>query len=558
MNIPRFFATVLTLAAGLSVACAQPATPAAPSQPAAPAGADQAKAPVTPKVNRLVMSMPVPAIETNAVRDLGPTTVWELRPMYEYLLHINSDTGKLEPGLATEWNVEPEGKYRMKLRKDVPLHGDAGAFGAQDVVFTWKDVTDPKSLYPDAPVFRGMITEINPVSDNEVVFTVPENSAFFTYWVSQGQGGFEIRSAKQGAAGQPTMQGKPLAGTGPYQFKERAQGQYVRYEKTAAKQWRQTPDFPEFEFRFQGEASTRLASLLAGEVHVTTLPQDLQKSAEGRGMKVAKGKVAGPRIFFGIDCCFLKDTQKLEGWLYPDSPLMDVRVRKALQKAINLDELNKAFFGGKGETMYHTHLHPTRPGWNPDWVKNFPEEYGYDPAKAKALLAEAGYTAAKPLSTNLHVLNLSAYPGTPDLIESVGNYWRQIGVDVKLVQMDPTQLAAARRELKLSNDFLVAATSSVEFIGVSAYWTSIAPRGGSEDPVVDGLFIKLRSELDAQKREAMWRQLGDESYKKHMSINLLWLPAEATFNPQFVADSPWPGNISGTWTHVEYIKATPK
>ncbi len=558
MNIRGSLVTVLALTAGMTVACAQPSTPAAPPQPAA-TGADQAaKAPVTPKVNRMVMSMTVPATETNAVRDLGPTTVWQLRPSYEYLLHINSESGKLEPGLATEWNVEPDGKYRMKLRKDVPLHGDAGAFAAQDVVFTWKDVTDPKSLYPDAPVFRGMITEIIPANDNEVVFTVPENAAFFTYWVSQGQGGFEIRSAKQGAAGQPTMQGKPLAGTGPYVFKERSLGSYVRYDRSPGKHWRITPDFPEFEFRFAREASTRLAAIIAGEVHITTLPQDLQKTAEGRGMKVAKGKVAGPRIFFNINCCLLKDTEKLEGWLYPDSPLMDVRVRRALQKAINLDELNKAFFGNKGDVMHHTHLHPTRPGWNPDWVKNFPDEYGYDVAKAKALLAEAGYGPNKPLVTNLQMIDLPQYPGTLDLIEAVANYWRAVGVDPKLVTMDAAQRAALTRELKFSNDFVVSATSSVEFIGVSAYWTSVPPRGGAEDPVVDGLFIKLRSELDAQKREAMWRQLGDESYKKHMSINLFWLPAEATFNPQFVADYPWPGNISGTWTHVEYIKATPK
>ena len=68
--------------------------------------------------------------------------------------------------------------------------------------------------------------------------------------------------------------------------------------------------------------------------------------------------------------------------MFPDSPLMDVRVRKALNHAVNRDEINKAFFAGKGEIMYHTQLHPSRPGWNPDWQRNFQEEYGLDAALA--------------------------------------------------------------------------------------------------------------------------------------------------------------------------------
>ena len=80
---------------------------------------------------------------------------------------------------------------------------------------------------------------------------------------------------------------------------------------------------------------------------------------------------------------------------------MDVRVRKALDKAINRDEMNKAFFAGKGEPMIVDHFHPSRAGWDPSWEQRFPEEYGYDPAKARALLAEAGYGPGKPLTTNI-------------------------------------------------------------------------------------------------------------------------------------------------------------
>ncbi len=106
----------------------------------------------------------------------------------------------------------------------------------------------------------------------------------------------------------------------------------------------------------------------------------------------------------------MQDPATLSGLMFPDSPLLDVKVRKALQKAINLDELNKAFFGGKGQPMVQTHMHPNSPGWNPEWVSKFADEYGYDPAAARALLAEAGYSASKPLQTNLHLIESPAVP----------------------------------------------------------------------------------------------------------------------------------------------------
>jgi len=276
---------------------------------------------------------------------------------------------------------------------------------------------------------------------------------------------------------------------------------------------------------------------------------------ERQGMRVVRGTAAGPRIFFNIACCYVQDVQKLEGTMFPDSPILDVRVRKALQKAINLDELNKSFFNGKGQPMVQTHMHANSPGWNPEWVTRFPEEYGYDPAAARKLLADAGYGPGKPLQTNLHVINLPQFPGTADVVEAIGGYWRAVGVDLELPQIDPAEITRRQRAFGFKNDFFISGTSSVEFIGTSAYWTSIQPRGGYEDPTLDGLFLKIRAEMDEAKREQMWRQLGDYAFEAHPSINLFWLPAEGVVNPNIVQEYVYPGSITGTWTHLENIKA---
>jgi peptide/nickel transport system substrate-binding protein len=528
----------------------QPKTEAAPQTAPPPAA--------NPKTNRLVMGIVPPALETNAIRDLTPIIIWQLKPMYEYLLMVDGATGKLVPGLATEWTQENGGKaYRMKLRRGVQFHDNMGEFTAQDVVFTWKDVTDPAAQYSDAQVFRDMIKDIQIVNDYEVVFTLDQNAPFFLYWVSQGQGGFEIRSKKHADAtgSVPPMDRRPLAGTGPYQFKERAQAQFIRFERVPWSHWRVNPDFPEFEYRFQREPSTRAAALQTGETHLTALPTDLQNQSEKQGMKVVTGSAAGPRIFLNLSCCFMQDPATLSGLVFPDSPLLDVKVRKALQKAINLDELNKAFFAGKGQPMIQTHMHPNSPGWNPEWVSKFQDEYGYDPAAAKALLQEAGYTATKPLQTNLHLVNLPQFPGTLDVVEAIGGYWRNVGVQLEMPQMDQGELTLRQRQMAFKNDFFISGTSSVEFIGTSAYWTSVLPRNsGYEDPTLDGLFLKIRSETDEAKRTELWRQLGDYAFVTHPSINLFWLPAEGLVNPQIVGEYVFPGSITGTWTHVEYIK----
>lgn len=85
-----------------------------------------------------------------------------------------------------------------------------------------------------------------------------------------------------------------------------------------------------------------------------------------------------------------------KGWLNPDSPLIDVKVRRALSKAIDRDAVNKAFFGGEGKPQFNSHFGPSRQGWDPSWERRFQEEYGYDQAAARRLLAEAGYGPSKP------------------------------------------------------------------------------------------------------------------------------------------------------------------
>lgn len=545
------------LAALLLAACS-----GAAQQPSgAQSGGEASSGPPAIRVDRVVFATAPPATENNIGRMLGQFDAVALKPMYEFLVGHGPENDKLVPQLATEWRLEPDGKgYRFLLKRGVPFHKNNGEFTARDVVFTWEEETRADALQAEAPYWRATVTGIDIVNDYEVVFRINPDSNFL-HGLSEAESGMEVRSkADYDKRGDPTPQTEPLAGTAPYQFVSRELQQYIRYQRTPYQHYRVTPDFPEFEFRYIKEGSTRLAALLAGEVHLATLGRDLQERAVKEGMKVVQGRVSGARIFLNPTAAFVADVDKLEGWLYPDSPLMDVRVRKALQKAVNVDELNRVFFGGTGKTMYNPMINEERPGWNPDWVKNYPAEYGYDPEAAKRLLAEAGYTAARPLETNLHVVELGNYPGMPDMIEAIGNYWRAVGVKVNLVQMDPAQRALMNRQLRFSNDWQIDQTSTAQYTGVYSRWISQKrnpPRGGKH-PDLDRLFFQVRQELDEKKQDALWRQIGDWVYKDHTVLNLFWVPVEVTVNPRVVSDYVWPGISGGNWTHVWYIKAAAK
>ena len=133
---------------------------------------------------------------------------------------------------------------------------------------------------------------------------------------------------------------------------------------------------------------------------------------------------------------------------------------------------------------------------------------------------------------------------------------RRIDVDAVLAQEDNTEILAKQRAMQYSNDFFISGTSSGELIGSNAYWTSIPPRNsGVEDPECDAVLLKINGELDDKKRDPFWRQFGDCTYRKYFSIPLFWLPAEAVIDTKVVADWVFPGAITGTWTHVQNIKA---
>ncbi len=564
--LPSVAKAALLLVLASSVGCAGAAEPSAPAGGAAPASTG-------PKVQKLVIGTNPPPAESNKGSLLVATTAWTTMPMYEALIGVTPEGKELVPELATEWKLEPDGRsFRFKLREGVPLQGSTGFFSAQDVVYTLDAMKKDSETEPLAPgtvrFFRGF-KSIDIVNDHELVMVQNGPDAGFLLRVSKSENIFPITSKADGdSRSRPTLQDRPIAGTGPYAFVERAQGQYIRYKQAFEKHWRQTPDFPELEFRFIKESSTILAALLTKEIQIAALSPELVPQAEQRGFRAIQGRASGQHVFLPLIGVYLNsqhmwpeevhnpDASAL--YVHMNTPLLDVRVRKALNKAIDRDALNKAFVRGRGEPLYNQFFNANRLGWNPAWQQNFKDAYGYDPEAAKRLLAEAGYGPGNAPRVTMQLRPYAYFPALFDMQEAIAANWRAAGFDVPLDQSDSTTYAQKSRRLDYDSAAYAIVTSVRQLAGVAPYQSGlpgIGGRTGVELPELEALYAELLKTLDPPKANAMWRQFGDIAYERYTSVPLFWLPSEAVVDPNVVADYPFPGSITGTYTHLEYVKA---
>jgi len=548
---------------GTSTTTQAPATsvPAA----AAPAATQTPVVAAEPKVKRLVIATQPITLETNnPLRDGGVTTGFGLKPIFESLIGYDAISGALVPQLATSWSVEPNGKsIRFKLRENVPFHNDNGEFTAADVVYSHSVIVADDSTHSHSRQYKDATIEV--MNDHELIFHLGTANGEFLQIISElNPSSLDIESAADFAVlGTPELPTRPLAGTGFYQYKDRKDGQSLLLERVPYEHWRATPDFPELEFRFQAEASTRLAALLAEEVHMTNLSKDHLATVTNEGMGILSGSQFGLRAFLLFtgalgDASYANYEQQNTscGFVHCDSPFLDVRVRKALNKSINRDELNQALFGGKAIPMHMNHMFPNNPQFNQDWIRNFPQEYGYDPAAARALLAEAGYGPGKPLELELRRPTVKL-PEGPDIMDALAGYWSDIGIKANLNSEDSAALRAGGRAFAYKNHVQFRDDPNNQLQSWRVWNSNVAPRGTSvELPEINDLVHTLRAQLDLGEQDKVLRQLGDLTYPLHTTGFLFWLKPEIAYNPDVIESYPFPGNTPGAfWSHVELIKA---
>ena len=540
-----------------------PATPAPAASNTAPSSSSDAMMDKEgPKTTRVVLGLIPARALSNSLRNLGSTSAFQLKPMYEYLMDTHPETRALIPGLAKSWEVEPNGAgLRFFLEEGVAFHdtdgNETGVMTADDVAWTREDIVAEDSTNSIRGLMRAAEVEI--VNDHEIVFRWEKPDADALDFIGNQVGGMEINSrADADTLDVGVLKDRPINGTGPYTFVSRAQEQDVVYRKLSSPHWRLDADFEEIQVRWIQENSTRLAALLAREIHITNVPFEQEPTALADGMKIVTGKVNTMRTFFQMQGVYLNDaSDPSSGFKFPDTPLLSRDVRGALNRAINRDALNEAFFFNLGQKMHAIHVAETHGAFNQRWKDEFEDRYGYDPAAARTMLREAGYDSNNPVETNLFVLGVTQYSGGEDVIESVAQMWSDIGVKVNLLTWDNAQRSARSRALELNNHITLGVLIAPPILALRLGHHTSPPRGGGvEDYVVEEVFEKARRSLDLTVQNEWLQKATNRIYDEYMSVPLFWVPVHATVDPDVVDDWVFPGTVSGTWTHFWNIRGT--
>jgi peptide/nickel transport system substrate-binding protein len=379
-----------------------------------------------------------------------------LKPMYENLLTRDPKTGDLAPMLAERWKVADGGKtWTFYLRKGVQFHDGKGEMTAEDVRFTFATIAKDGSANSLAPEFR-LIKSME--VENPYTLTVRFEKPFVAFGNKVNQGLFasvafiqskrHMESAKDDGA-----ERHPVA-TGPWKFVEHVRGDRIVYE-AVENHWRATPHFKRLVFLKVPEPSTRMAMLRAGSVDVIEIGGEYADELKKVGVRtLLMPNVSWVYIILGGQWPTKATYDPKVPWAQADGERAR-KVRVALNLAVDKQAIMQRVLGGLGTSLGSWLMYPSDP-WASDALK---KPYPYDPAKAKALLAEAGYPSGFDVT-----MNLTAWPGRgflPDVGEAVATYWEKIGIRVKRRPVDRAVFASDFRARAYSGVALAYASPLV-------------------------------------------------------------------------------------------------
>lgn len=317
--------------------------------------------------------------------------------LFDSLVGRDGD-GRIVPELAESWRMIDERTWSFRLRGGVVFH-NGEPLNAEAVKATFERVLAPEQKSPNRANVA-MIARIETPDPQTVVFATHEPYAPFLARLVD----FPIVPPRYVAEkGNQGMALRPV-GTGPYRFVSLVKDDHMIVE-AFDRHWRGAPRIRRIVYKAVPEPFTRAAALRNNEVDlITTVPPSLGRELERvAGVKVHRVPSTW-QIYLGLNA-FRK-------------PLSDVRVRQALNHATDVDAIIRNVLDGNGRRQEGPFT-PNMFGHDPA-LKGF----AHDPARARRLLAEAGYPDGVDITLEAPA---GRYQGDKEIAEALGGQWAKAG-----------------------------------------------------------------------------------------------------------------------------------
>ncbi len=330
-----------------------------------------------------------------------------------------------------------------------------------------------------------------------------------------------------------------LSGTGPFMMTDLTEGTSVTYEKNS-NYWRNDEKFPQNRLPYvdkvvavmMAEEATRLAALRAGRIdYMGFMGPNTFVSSVDTVANVAKTNPEIEQWPFAIRSLnsFAMNVQK--------PPFDDIRVRQAMQMALDLETIHNSYHQGYGEWQPMGLNGPAWKGYNnpyETWPAEVKNTYSYDPEGARKLLAEAGYPDG--FKTTLNTDQAQYDTGYREL---VAGYWSEIGVEVEIIGQDTAQINNLVQERN--------AEGLIDFVGIGADYASLGQNffangtynpGGISDSAFDSMMEAALAATSEEQQKILARETDMYAIRQQW---IVWGPR----TPNIQLGQPWLVGFNG-------------
>jgi peptide/nickel transport system substrate-binding protein len=395
----------------------------------------------------------------------------------------------MAPSLAESWSASKDGLvYEFVLRQGVKFH-NGEPLTADDVKFSFERYRGAA-----AKLLKDKVAAVETADAARVRFRLKEPwPDFMTYYGTLATGaGWVVPRKYLEKVGDEGFKKAPV-GAGPYKFVSFNPGVELVLEAHEG-YWRKAPSVKRLVFKVAADEATRLAMLKRGEADIVYLLQgelaeDVRRTA---GLTLRPVPIVSTHWLVFVD-----------QW-DPKSPWADRRVRLAANHAIDRQPINEALTLGFSRISWSIIPQSFEFFWQPP-------AYPYDPAKAKQLLAEAGYPKGFDAG------DLWCDAATATMSEAIVGFLQAAGIKVKVRPVERAAFFKEYGEKKLKNIvYSLSGAFGNTATRLGTFVAGGAPFAYGSYPDIDGLFREQAGELDRKRREAMLSRIQQLIHEKAM------------------------------------------